>query len=167
MDAADTDTLPTLTLPPTGTAPEPAWLDSHGAIGRDHWPAFLRRLQAAGWSCARIAQEFGAPSRRVVERWVAGSRVPSLSVRRLAWRALAAPVEAEAMPWLRARYAALQGAPRDTGGGGVGKAKRGSVVGHSPALPASPPALSRDELLARLAQLKSRQAAADIPSEAT
>ena len=102
------EAMQTLAFPPMGTAPDADMLDDTGALTPTAWPVWLRRLKAAGWTTRMLAERFGARSIRHVERWLAGSRVPSQAVRRLAWEALAAPIEAEAVRLMEARAGALQ-----------------------------------------------------------
>ena len=98
-----------------GTAPDAAMLDDNGAIAPEHFPAWLDRLHAAGWSWVRVARELGANDRDV-RGWRTGEHVPSRTVRRLAWRALVAPMEAEVMRTLRGAPAPLQPASRQAQG---------------------------------------------------
>lgn len=87
---------PTPTLPPRGTAPDAAILDADGAILPEAFAGWLGQLRAAGWTVARIAAELGTDERSVWY-WLADRHRPVRAIRRLAWRALWAPVEAEVM----------------------------------------------------------------------
>jgi hypothetical protein len=79
-----------------GTRPRPEMLDDRGAIRADAWAAWIKGLRAAGWTVQRIADELGCKHTRHVRAWQSGQRKASYAVRRLAWRALWAPLEAEA-----------------------------------------------------------------------
>jgi hypothetical protein len=88
-------------------------LDADGAIRREAFAGWIERLRGAGWTVARIARELGT-SERLVWYWARGTHKPTRSVRRLAWRALWAPIEAEVVVGAGARPAALQ-APQQAG----------------------------------------------------
>ena len=101
-----------LTLMPMGAAPEADWLDSKGRIEREHWASWIARLRACGWTQQRIADELGTGGPRMVRLWEQRKRYASAAVRRLAWRALIAPMEAEVNRSRGARPAPLQAAQR-------------------------------------------------------